>query len=353
MELPKYKSKVTQNENHEEDTIFLEIPDSDAVSSLPSSPMKSNMRGLGETVEFTNSLPPPTATATEESKMNNCVEDLQSMSTSLELLCSAKQGSPLTLIVDGLDQDTLQLAKEGDVDHVVPNMQTKEDFPIESVVHSQDVGESIVDVVADSEDHTGQTTLVNLKQVSPQPTRETNAQNKDKISDLSTSSVDAEENSAVSDQQSAPAVEELSNPTEVQEQNAMSKSPTLLSTPKIKLPTKEESRDIESPLKSSGSAPTKQDKEVVMAELKAMKIASVQARNAALEAEIAAKRSELEAIKNELVHPAGETVKKHIRLLHDYNDIRDIGQGLIGMIADNRGLRIRDLYPEFGLDPKD
>lgn len=46
-------------------------------------------------------------------------------------------------------------------------------------------------------------------------------------------------------------------------------------------------------------------------------------------------------------------MKKHINLLHEYNDIRDIGQGLIGMIADNRGLRISDLYPEFGLDPKD
>lgn len=52
-------------------------------------------------------------------------------------------------------------------------------------------------------------------------------------------------------------------------------------------------------------------------------------------------------------HPAAETVKTHIKLLHDYNDIRDIGQGLIGMIADNRGVRIGDLYEEFGVDVKD
>jgi hypothetical protein len=38
--------------------------------------------------------------------------------------------------------------------------------------------------------------------------------------------------------------------------------------------------------------------------------------------------------------PAAETVKKHIKLLHEYNDIRDVGQGLIGMIAENRGVRI-------------
>ena len=43
-------------------------------------------------------------------------------------------------------------------------------------------------------------------------------------------------------------------------------------------------------------------------------------------------------------NPAGETVKKHIKLLHHYNDIRDVGQGLVGMIADNRGVRIGELY---------
>lgn len=52
-------------------------------------------------------------------------------------------------------------------------------------------------------------------------------------------------------------------------------------------------------------------------------------------------------------YPAGETVKKHITLLHDYNDIRDVGQGLIGMIADNRGVRIGELYEEFGVGLKD
>jgi hypothetical protein len=51
--------------------------------------------------------------------------------------------------------------------------------------------------------------------------------------------------------------------------------------------------------------------------------------------------------------PAAETVKKHIRLLHDYNDIRDVGQGLVGMIADNRGVRIGELYEEFGVGLKD
>jgi hypothetical protein len=46
-------------------------------------------------------------------------------------------------------------------------------------------------------------------------------------------------------------------------------------------------------------------------------------------------------------------VKTHIHLLHQYNDIRDIGQGLIGMIADNRGVRIGELYEEFGVGLQD
>jgi hypothetical protein len=99
-----------------------------------------------------------------------------------------------------------------------------------------------------------------------------------------------------------------------------------------------------------------------------------------LEAEIASKRVKLDeltkhlkcvpihhpcpepqaALKGEQVadvflcrQPAAETVKKHIKLLHDYNDIRDVGQGLVGMIADNRGVRIGELYDEFGVGLKD
>jgi hypothetical protein len=48
---------------------------------------------------------------------------------------------------------------------------------------------------------------------------------------------------------------------------------------------------------------------------------------------------------------AEATVKSHIKLLHEYNDIKDVGQFLIGKIADQRGVPVRDLYEsgEFGV----
>ena len=60
-------------------------------------------------------------------------------------------------------------------------------------------------------------------------------------------------------------------------------------------------------------------------------------------------RTRLADITAKLRHPAAETVKRHIKLLHDYNDIKDVGQGLIGMIADNRGIRVGELYGDFNL----
>lgn len=42
-------------------------------------------------------------------------------------------------------------------------------------------------------------------------------------------------------------------------------------------------------------------------------------------------------------------MQQHIRLLHEYNEIRDIGQGLLGLIADARGVRHVDVQREFGV----
>jgi len=43
------------------------------------------------------------------------------------------------------------------------------------------------------------------------------------------------------------------------------------------------------------------------------------------------------------------TVSAHITLLHRYNEIKDVGQGLMGMIAERRGVRIGEVGREFGV----
>ncbi|XP_032978850.1 DNA repair protein SWI5 homolog, partial [Rhinolophus ferrumequinum] len=43
----------------------------------------------------------------------------------------------------------------------------------------------------------------------------------------------------------------------------------------------------------------------------------------------------------------------HISQLHEYNDIKDVGQMLLGKLAVIRGVTTKELYPEFGLDMND
>lgn len=48
-------------------------------------------------------------------------------------------------------------------------------------------------------------------------------------------------------------------------------------------------------------------------------------------------------------------LKQHISALHSYNEIKDVAQGMMGLIAESRGVRIRDLYldGEFGVAEAD
>ncbi|KAJ4989436.1 DNA repair protein SWI5/SAE3 [Stagonosporopsis vannaccii] len=50
---------------------------------------------------------------------------------------------------------------------------------------------------------------------------------------------------------------------------------------------------------------------------------------------------------------ANKLVKDHIKLLHEYNELKDAGQGLMGLIADQRGVRIVEVQDEFGIDAND
>ena len=53
--------------------------------------------------------------------------------------------------------------------------------------------------------------------------------------------------------------------------------------------------------------------------------------------------------------PAELTVQAHINLLREYNDMKDVGQQLIGLIAENRGVPIGTLYEsgEYGVKAED
>lgn len=50
---------------------------------------------------------------------------------------------------------------------------------------------------------------------------------------------------------------------------------------------------------------------------------------------------------------ANAAIKEHISLLHGYNEIKDIGQGLLGLVADKRGVRVKDIMEEFGVGISD
>ena len=50
---------------------------------------------------------------------------------------------------------------------------------------------------------------------------------------------------------------------------------------------------------------------------------------------------------------ANAAIKEHIRLLHEYNEIKDVGQGLMGLVAEGRGVRVKSVMEDMGVGEKD
>jgi hypothetical protein len=108
-------------------------------------------------------------------------------------------------------------------------------------------------------------------------------------------------------------------------------------------------------------APTiaKTPQEITLAELKAQKaallasLATLPAIQVLMEENAEPTQGDEEPTESEIMAAANKIVKDHIRLLHEYNELKDVGQGLMGLISDQRGVRIVEVQEEFGIDAKD
>ncbi|KAL8782864.1 MAG: hypothetical protein Q9213_005041 [Squamulea squamosa] len=82
--------------------------------------------------------------------------------------------------------------------------------------------------------------------------------------------------------------------------------------------------------------------------------ANLENKIAALEAQIKETQAKLDDAAAKLKDPNPyQTVNNHIKLLREYNDIRDVGTSLMGIIANNRQVQMKRVYKDFHVDEKD
>lgn len=109
--------------------------------------------------------------------------------------------------------------------------------------------------------------------------------------------------------------------------------------------------------------PPKTQQEITLSELKAQKaallksLANLPAIQVLIEENALSQAEDMnddgEATEKDISMAANRIVKDHIKLLHEYNELKDVGQGLMGLIADQRGVRIVEVQDEFGIEGQD
>ncbi|KAI5287143.1 hypothetical protein KEM52_001724 [Ascosphaera acerosa] len=77
------------------------------------------------------------------------------------------------------------------------------------------------------------------------------------------------------------------------------------------------------------------------------KIEKARADLAAATAQVEQARQELSTVSPDAARDPEAVTRRHIRLLHDYNEIKDVGQGLLGLIAESRGCRYVEVQEEY------
>ncbi|KAK8169926.1 Swi5-domain-containing protein [Phyllosticta citrichinensis] len=123
----------------------------------------------------------------------------------------------------------------------------------------------------------------------------------------------------------------------------------------------EHHHDQHAPIPGAHLAQSDDQQEDKVPNVKDKRLADMMRRTADLDtalADICARRADLETNwthdgSRTALDEAKAVIKEHIRLLHDYNEIRDVGQGLFGIIAESRGVRVKDIHEEFGISTKD
>ncbi|KAL8659084.1 MAG: hypothetical protein Q9226_000612 [Calogaya cf. arnoldii] len=106
---------------------------------------------------------------------------------------------------------------------------------------------------------------------------------------------------------------------------------------------------IPSPTKEAQSPSLSQSNQ-----LEARKTANLEIKIAALETQIEETKAKHNDAAAKLKNPdPHQTVSNHIKLLREYNDIRDIGTGLMGVIANNRQVPMKRVYQDFHVDEQD